>query len=154
MSIDVPVPVNSPNAVRFRSYDSTVVPWSYTISAAPAVMRDGADGPLSKFYTIPSVPGNLYPTLPTNFPDLAMYLASALELSRNGAPEGYPGLRRLSKLVDTLYPEEHVDMEADGKVGMRQKLKNFVGLGSKPQRRRNEETYELVTPFVPDDYGR
>lgn len=154
MSIDVPVPVGAPNAVRFRSGDSTVVPWSYTISAAPAVMRDGADGPLSKFYTIPSVPGNLYPTLPTTFPDLAMYLASALELSRNGAPEGYPGLRRLSKLVDSLYPEEHVDMEADEKVGMRQKLKNFVGLGSKPQRSRNAEMYELVTPFVPDDYGR
>lgn len=155
MSIDVPVPVNAPNAVRFRSGDSTVVPWSYTISAAPAVMRDGAEGPLSKFYTIPSVPGNLYPTLPTTFPDLATYLASAFELSRNGAPEGYPGLRRLSKLVGSLYPEEDFDMmEADEKVGMRQKLKNFVGFGSKPQRSRNAEMYELVTPFVPDDYGR
>ncbi|KAH9938257.1 uncharacterized protein B0H18DRAFT_1080994 [Fomitopsis serialis] len=154
MSIDVPVPVNTPNAVRFRNGDSSVLPWSYTICSPPAVLRDGADAPISKFYTIPSVPGNLYPTLPTTFPDLAMYLASALELSRNGPPEGYPGLRRLSKIVDTLYPEDRSEMEADEKPGMRQKFKNFVGLGSKPQRSRNAEMYDLVTPFVPDDYGR
>ncbi|KZT74283.1 hypothetical protein DAEQUDRAFT_720441 [Daedalea quercina L-15889] len=155
MSIDVPVPVNAPNAARFRSGDSSMVPWSYTMSSAPAVMRDGADGPLSKFYTIPSVPGNLYPTLPTTFPDLAMYLASALELSRNGPLEGYPGLRRLSKLVDTLYPEDRGEgLDVDEKRGMRERLKSFVGLGSKPQRSRNAEMYDLVTPFVPDDYGR
>ena len=38
--------------------------------------------------------------------------------------------------------------------GMRRRLKNLVGIGSKPSRGRNEEMYELVTPFVPDEFGR
>lgn len=155
MTIDRPVP-NGPSASKFRNGDTCVLPYSYLLSAPPAVLRDGADAAMSKFYTIPSTPGNLYPLLPITFPDLAMYLASALDVSRNGVNDGqnYHGLNRLAKAVDTLYPEERRRISDDDRVGMRQKLKNLVGFGSKSSRDVNAETYDLVTPFVPDDFGR
>ncbi|PCH41147.1 hypothetical protein WOLCODRAFT_99932 [Wolfiporia cocos MD-104 SS10] len=153
MSMDRPVKSDTPNAQRYRNGDTTMLPWSYTLTAPPAVLRDGADAAMSKFYTVPNTPGNLYPTLPISMPDLATYLATALDVSRNGAHEGIPGLRRLSKLIDSIYPLDQIELD-DEKRGMRQKLKSFVGLGSKPSRSRNDQTYDLVTPFVPDEFGR
>ncbi|KZT12557.1 uncharacterized protein LAESUDRAFT_753629 [Laetiporus sulphureus 93-53] len=156
MTIDRPVPLNASNSSRYRSGDTTVLPYSYTLTPPPPLLQDGADAPMSKYYTIPSIPGNLYPTLPVTFPDLATYLASALEASRDAVHES-PGLRRLAKLIDTLYPANHPNgpaEEEDEKMGMRQKLKNLVGFGQKVSRNRNEETYDLVTPFIADEFGR
>ncbi|CCL99434.1 uncharacterized protein FIBRA_01452 [Fibroporia radiculosa] len=154
MTIDRPVPVTQA-AWKYRSGDANTLPWSYTLSSPLPMLRDGADTPLSRYYTIPNTPGNLYPILPIGFPDLAAYLATALDVSRNGAYDTafYPGLRRLGKIVDSLYPEDSSGMNDEDKPGMRQKMKNLVGLG-KSSRDRNAETYDLVTPFVPDDYGR
>ena len=156
MTIDHPVPPNAPTGWKYRNGDSSTLPWSYTLSQLPAFLRDGADAPLSKFYTIPCTPETPYPALPISFPNLATYLAAALESARDAMGDSSSGTRRLAKYVDQFYPNDRVALgdDAPERGGMRQRLKNLVGMGSRPQRDRNAEMYELVTPFVPDDYGR
>ncbi|KAH9853599.1 hypothetical protein C2E23DRAFT_728625 [Lenzites betulinus] len=155
MSIDHPVPPNAPTGWKYRNGDTNSLPWSYTLSQVPPFLRDGADAPLSKFYTIPCTNDMPYPTLPISFPNLATYLASALENSRDAMHDSSSSVRRLAKCIDQFYPNDRVGLDdAPERAGMRQRLKNLVGIGSKPQRDRNAEMYELVTPFVPDEYGR
>ncbi|KAI0677135.1 hypothetical protein C8Q78DRAFT_1065757 [Trametes maxima] len=155
MTIDHPIPPNAPANWRYKNGDTSTLPWSYTLSQMPPFLRDGADAALSKFYTIPITPETPYPTLPISFPNLATYLASALENSRAAMHDSSSGVRRLAKHVDQYYPSDHIVLEdAPERSGMRQRLKNLVGIGNRPQRDRNAEMYELVTPFVPDDYGR
>ena len=94
------------------------------------------------------------PALPISFPNLATYLASALEHSRSAMHDSSSGVRRLAKLIDQFYPNDRVALDdAPERMGMRRRLKNLVGIG-RPQRDRNAEMYELVTPFVPDEHGR
>ncbi|KAI0650329.1 hypothetical protein C8Q79DRAFT_900044 [Trametes meyenii] len=155
MTIDHPIPPNAPANWRYKNGDTSTLPWSYTLSQLPPFLRDGADAALSKFYTIPVTPEAPFPTLPISFPNLATYLASALENSRAAMHDSSSGVRRLAKHVDQYYPSDRIVLEdAPERSGMRQRLKNLVGIGSRPQRDRNAEMYELVTPFVPDDYGR
>ncbi|KAH9918223.1 uncharacterized protein BXZ73DRAFT_92277 [Epithele typhae] len=138
----------------YKNSDTSTLPWSYTLSQLPAFLRDGADSPLSKFYTVPNTPDLPYPSLPVSFPNLATYLASALEVARDAMGDSSSGVRRLAKAVDQFYPNDRVVLD-DGPEsrGMRQRLKNLVGMGGKPQRDRNAEMYELVTPFVADEHG-
>ena len=155
MTIDHPVPATAPTGWKYRNGDSSTLPWSYTLSALPAFLRDGPDSPLSKFYTVPCTSEMPFPALPISFPNLATYLAAALEHARGAMGDGSSGARRLAKYVDQLYPNDRVELEdAQERGGMRRRLKNLVGIGSKPSRGRNEEMYELVTPFVPDEFGR
>nr|VWO95182.1 Uncharacterized protein [Ganoderma boninense] len=153
MTIDHPVPANAPSAFKYRNHDTNTLPFSYTLSQLPAFLRDGADSALSKFYTIPVSGEAPLPTLPISFPNLATYLASALEHSRSAMHDGSSGVRRLAKLIDQFYPNDRVALDdAPERMGMRRRLKNLVGMG-RPQRDRNAEMYELVTPFVPDEHG-
>ncbi|KAI0776129.1 hypothetical protein BD413DRAFT_669305 [Trametes elegans] len=155
MTIDHPVPPSAPAGWRYRNGDTNTLPWSYTLSQLPPFLRDGADAALSKFYTIPASHEAPLPTLPISFPNLATYLALALESSRDAMHDSSSGVRRLAKYVDQFYPSDRVGLDdAPERAGMRQRLKNLVGIGSRPQRDRNAEMYELVTPFVPDEHGR
>ncbi|PIL37047.1 hypothetical protein GSI_00739 [Ganoderma sinense ZZ0214-1] len=153
MTIDHPVPANAPSAFKYRSHDTNTLPFSYTLSQLPAFLRDGSDAALSKFYTIPVSSEAPLPALPISFPNLATYLASALEHSRSAMHDSSSGVRRLAKLIDHFYPNDRVALDdAPERMGMRRRLKNLVGMG-RPQRDRNAEMYELVTPFVPDEHG-
>ena len=155
MTIDHPVPANAPTGWKYRNGDTNTLPFSYTLSQLPAFLRDGADAPLSKFYAIPASNEAPFPTLPISFPNLATYLASALENARDAMRDSSSGVRRLAQYVDQFYPNDRPTLDdAPERVGMRRRLKNLVGIGNKPQRDRNAEMYELVTPFVPDEYGR
>ncbi|RPD67290.1 hypothetical protein L226DRAFT_453002 [Lentinus tigrinus ALCF2SS1-7] len=155
ITIDHPIPPNAPTGWKYKNGDTSTLPWSYTLSQLPAFLRDGADSPLSKFYTIPSTNELPFPVLPISFPNLATYLATALETARDAMHDSSSGVRRLAKYIDQFYPNDRPTLDdAPERGGMRQRLKNLVGMGSKPQRDRNADVYELVTPFVPDDFGR
>ncbi|KAH9951698.1 hypothetical protein B0H21DRAFT_684587 [Amylocystis lapponica] len=155
MTIDQAPPGTSPHVLKYRIGDTTTLPYSYTQSTPLMVLREGADASMSKFYTIPSTQKTPYPSLPITFPNLATYLASALDDSR-GAHDNTTGMRRLAKFVDMFYPSESGATEAAAfRQGVGQKLMSFVGIGRRQQPRdRNAETFDLVTPFVADDFGR
>ncbi|OCH92895.1 hypothetical protein OBBRIDRAFT_725920 [Obba rivulosa] len=152
MTIDYAVPKGT-QGWKHRIADPNTLPWSYTLSPPLAILRDGADAPMSKYYCVPSTQETPYPTLPITFPDLATYLTAVLEDSRRAMNDSSSGMRRLAKAIDTFYPNETPTDASEDRPGVRQKLLSFVGMGSKPQRDRNADTYELVTPFVPDDFG-
>ncbi len=102
--------------------------------------------------------------LPRQLPDLMVYLQNLLTDSRRATDS--LGLRRLSKVVDALYPkDDDIIREVGGQV------EDPSAVGGKPSRRHNmkgmfsrvilrnkknaggvtnEEMYDLVTPFRPD----
>ncbi|KAF7352652.1 hypothetical protein MVEN_01230900 [Mycena venus] len=86
-TIDHPVPTSLPNSRKYTNGDVDVLPWSYTLSSLPALLRDGSDTLLSKFYTIPSS------------------AAAALEESRKYIGDSSSGMRKLAKMVETCYPQ-------------------------------------------------
>ena len=91
------------------------------------------------------------PALPITLPNLALYLAQALEDSRRAAAAKDEVLGRLARLVDSCYPmDAALDEEEDGPGG-RRGLRNLAGRFmklNKPQvKSRNADVYELVTPF-------
>jgi hypothetical protein len=159
LTIDHPVPANAPNAGKFTSGDGCTLPYSYTLSIPPALLRDGVDPAIATYYVVPATLKTPYPTLPINFPDMAMYLQSALEDSRRATGDNSSALRKLAKCVDTYYANEHeiiggVD-EGPQKRSFSDVIKKF-GRGIRPgkgTRRGNEEVYDLVTPFVPEEWG-
>lgn len=155
MTIDMPIPQD--HRYRFRnSSDPGLLPYSYTLSPTPAFLRENADGPMSKWYTIPSTAQIPYPTLPITFPDLATYLMSALENARRAIHDRSSGWYRLAKCVDTFYPVQTVknDDEEEERKGLSERVGRFFGRGNKPSRHDNDERSNLVTPFFADDYGR
>ena len=99
--------------------------------------------------------------LPRKLPDLMMYLQNLLADSRRATDS--LGLRRLSKIVDLLYPKDNdIVTEVGGKVedpaaagGPSSRRHNMMGMFSRviprgkknTQRVTNEEVYDLVTPF-------
>ncbi|KAJ6539502.1 hypothetical protein B0H19DRAFT_1179359 [Mycena capillaripes] len=158
-TIDHPVPTGLPHARKYTNGDVDILPWSYTLSSLPALLRDGSDTMLSKFYTIPSSAAVPFPALPITFPNMAMYLQAALEESRKYMSDSSSGMRKLAKMVETCYPNIE---QANGDDGERSRMgglfKKVIGRGgrrdkSKKGKGGNEDTYELVTPFVLDDYG-
>ena len=161
-TIDYPVAVNASNAWKYTNGDVSTLPWSYTLSTLPTLLRGGAESELSTYYSIPSTPSTPYPTLPINFPNLAMYLQAALEDSRRAMHDSSSGLRKLAKCVDSYYANDRDaanviddDTENGGRTNFFKKVIARVP-GNKPKggRGRNEEVYEFVTPFVPDDWGK
>ncbi|KAJ6515732.1 hypothetical protein C8R45DRAFT_810067 [Mycena sanguinolenta] len=156
-TIDHPVPPHLPNSRKFTNGDVDVLPWSYTLSNPPALLRDGSDSPLSKFYTIPSTAAVPYPSLPISFPNMAMYLQAALEESRKYLGDGSSGMRKLAKMVELCYPqmaEPAEDDEERSRVGGL--FKKVIGRGGRKDKSKkggggNLDTYELVTPFVLDE---
>ncbi|KAJ7044501.1 hypothetical protein C8F04DRAFT_941351 [Mycena alexandri] len=158
-TIDHPVPASLPGARKYTNNDVDVLPWSYTLSSIPALLRDSSDTLLSKCYTIPSSAAVPFPALPITFPNMAMYLQAALEESRKYVNDSSSGMRRLAKMVETCYPVESNGEEGErsrvgglfkkviGRAGVRKDKSKKKGGGL------NEDTYELVTPFVLDDWG-
>jgi len=61
---------------------------------------------VTQFFTVPSTTESPYPTLPITFPNLALYLQSVLEDSRQAANDVNGSYRRLGKMLDTYYREE------------------------------------------------
>jgi len=91
-------------------------------------------------------------------PSMAVYLASTLEESRRALSDSSSGLRRLAKMIDQFYPNQQspaaVGEDEEGRRrGGRALIGRLIGRTSKPQIGRNAEIYDLVTPFVPDDWG-
>ncbi|KAJ7129507.1 hypothetical protein C8R44DRAFT_614608 [Mycena epipterygia] len=157
-TIDHPVPTSMPGARKYTNGDVDVLPWSYTLSSLPALLRDGSDTLLSKCYTIPSSDSVPFPALPISFPNMAMYLQAALEESRKYMSDSSSGVRKLAKMVETCYPSTTEPNDEDrSRVGGL--FKNLIGRAggrkdkSKKGKGGNEDTYELVTPFVLDDWG-
>ena len=111
---------------------------------------------MSRTYTIPSTESLPYPTLPITFPNLALYLQAALDFSRQ-AKEDNTGYRKLAKMVQTCYPNmEEPSNEPQEKTTVGGMFKRVIGRGNnkkKTGKTNNEETYEYITPFVPDEWG-
>jgi len=154
LTIDNPPPSNASN--KYTNGDVNTLPFSYSASSLPTLLRDGSDALMSKYYTIPATPNTPYPTLPISFPNLAMYLASAVEDSRRMAQDNWSGIKRLAKTLDTLYPaefgmEDDVGDESDRPAGgVMGALRNVFGKTKKDQRRNDDSYKDLVTPFVPE----
>jgi hypothetical protein len=58
-------------------------------------------------------------------------------------------------MVDMFYPAEQVpglEGSEPEKVGVGRKFRNMFRTGKSTNSRRNEETWDLVTPFVADEY--
>jgi len=133
--------------------DVNILPWSYTFSAVPQLLRGGFDSQLSRPYTIPASSSFPFPTLPITFPDLAMYLHEALEISRRHIHDSSSGVRKLAKMTEICYPNMNAD-ETDDPERRRVSglFKNLIGRGNR-RRGGNEDTYDLVTPFVANEWG-
>ncbi|KAJ7904677.1 hypothetical protein B0H14DRAFT_3079500 [Mycena olivaceomarginata] len=153
-TIDHPVPTSLPNSRKYTNNDVDMLPWSYTLSSVPALLRDGSDTLLSKFYTIPSSPAVPFPALPISFPNMAMYLQAALEESRKYMADSSSGMRRLGKMVET-----RERTRAASGVGWGGLFKKVIGRGGRKDKSKkgkgggNEETYDLVTPFMLEEWG-
>ncbi|KAG1892302.1 hypothetical protein F4604DRAFT_1565739 [Suillus subluteus] len=158
LTTDMPVPPSVTNSHKYTNGDVTVLPYSYTLSPLPQLLRDGADSPMAKYYVVPATNSTPYPTLPINFPNLAMYLQSAVQVSRKAAHDGSSGLRRLALNIDTCYPRDDgrpisTDF-SDTSRSLGGMFKRVINRGKTPRGRGgNEEIYDLVTPFVPDEWG-
>lgn len=158
LTTDMPVPPSVTNSHKYTNGDVTVLPYSYTLSPLPRLLRDGADSPMAKYYVVPATNSTPYPTLPINFPNLAMYLQSAVQVSRKAAHDSSSGLRRLALNIDSCYPrddERQVSMDlSDTSRSLGGMFKRVINRGRTPRGRGgNEEIYDLVTPFVPDEWG-
>jgi hypothetical protein len=115
---------------------------------------------MSKTYTIPGTDTVPLPTLPITFPNLALYLQAALDASRRHSGDGMNGLGKLGKVVQMCYPSveqtlSEFDIPERSSVSVL--FKRVIGRGNKDKKKgkqtNNEETYQLVTPFVPDEWG-
>jgi len=153
MTIDQPVPANHPQKFKYKNGDPNILPFSYTMSATPAYLREGADAPISKWYNIPSTAGLPHPKLPITFPDLATYLLDALEDSRRALHDGSGGMRRLAKLIETCYPADRGEERTGRERGVSNWVRGLIGRERARSRDRNEHTFDVVTPFVPDEWG-
>lgn len=158
-TIDHPVPPNATNPHKYSPTNVNGLPFSYTLSSIPAMLRDASDTVLSKTYTIPATTSVPFPSLPITFPNLALYLQAALDDSRQ-QNESNP-LRKFAKMVQTCYPNDLVTNDTDDSPerssGVSGLFKKVIGRGGKRGKRGggggNEDTYDLVTPFVPDEWG-
>ncbi|KIJ70106.1 hypothetical protein HYDPIDRAFT_104777 [Hydnomerulius pinastri MD-312] len=161
LTTDSPVPAAVPNSHKYTNGDVSVLPFSYTLSPLPTLLRDGAESPMAKYYVVPSTPSTPYPTLPINFPNLAMYLQSAVQDSRRAVSDSSSGVRKLANYIDNCYQNEAetaapIDEGLPTRRGVGGMFKRVIGRNkgsSSKGSRGNEEIYELVTPFVPDEWG-
>ncbi|KAJ4478287.1 hypothetical protein J3R30DRAFT_3290692 [Lentinula aciculospora] len=144
-----------PHFRRIGDVDS--LPHSYSQMKLPALLRDSSDSPISKTYIIPSTHSVPYPVLPISFPNLTLYLQAALDESRRYFHDSSSGMRKFAKMLEHCYPDEFDSgagaTERSRVTGLFKKVIGRGGKSSKKGRGGNEETYDLVTPFVPDEWG-
>ncbi|KAK2466122.1 hypothetical protein APHAL10511_001764 [Amanita phalloides] len=110
-TLEHPVPEDVTGRSRYLN-DVNILPWSYTFSEPPQLLRGGAERQSSKTYTIPACNSLPFPTLPITFPVLAMYLIEAVEISRRHANDSSSGFRKLVKMTEICYPDMNAN-EAD-----------------------------------------
>ncbi|KAF9058051.1 hypothetical protein BJ165DRAFT_1333807 [Panaeolus papilionaceus] len=156
-SIDHPIPPAAPGAHRYLSHNPNLLPWSYSLSPVPMILRDAADTHISKTYTIPPSQQVPLPNLPITFPNLALYFQAAIDHSRRHANDPN-GIGKLGKMVQQCYPSiDQPGPEYDVPERGVRKILNNLGIRKKGKKGKNdtnnEETYQLVTPFVPDEWG-
>lgn len=152
LTIDYPPPPDH----RFTNGVVNSLPYSYSLSTVPALLRDGPDSSLSKYYTIPATSGTPLPRLPISMPDMAMYLAAAVEDSRRARGDSSVSLRRLSKMINQFYPSQRARVAADDEEEAeprrrgRALIGRLMGRPSKPSQGEghNADMYDVVTPFV------
>ena len=135
--------------------DVNVLPYSYTLSPLPPILQNHPDTPLSKVFTVPSTESKPYPILPITFPNLALYLQATLEESRRYMGDSTSGFRNLTKMIQLCYPNAYEAESSNEGGGVGKYFKKF-GRNKQNGRkagRGNEDVYELVTPFVADEWG-
>ncbi|KAH8830440.1 hypothetical protein DL96DRAFT_942268 [Flagelloscypha sp. PMI_526] len=158
-TIDHPVPSALPGAYKYTSNDPSILPFSYTLSSLPALLQETGDTKLSKTYTIPTTEQTPWPVLPITFPNLAMYLQAVLQESRRYQDDSTTAIRKFARMVTACYPSTEAGQFPDteegkkGMTGLFKKLKPSRGNKKSNGGRGNEDTYELVTPFTPDEWG-
>ncbi|EJD01402.1 uncharacterized protein FOMMEDRAFT_89176 [Fomitiporia mediterranea MF3/22] len=163
LTIDTPVPPTTTNIFKYTNGDVNTLPFSYSVSPTPALLRAGAgESNLSKIFTIPSTANTPFPTLPMSLPDFAMYLHAVLEDSRRASNDSSGGLKKLAKMVDTFYPASTDGLEGIGpepagpdRRGVGGFFRRALGRGnreSQNQRGGNAERFEFITPFRIDEY--
>ncbi|KAF8842697.1 hypothetical protein BDN67DRAFT_965360 [Paxillus ammoniavirescens] len=160
LTTEFPIPPTTQNSHRYTNGDVSVLPYSYTLSALPTLLRDGAESPMAKYYVVPPTATTPYPTLPINFPNLAMYLQSAVQDSRRASSDSSSGVRKLANYIDNCYQNEAesatpIDQAVSVRRGVGGMFRRVIGRhrGSSRNSSGNEEIYDLVTPFVPDEWG-
>lgn len=158
LTIDLPVPSSQPNYFKYSNGDVNTLPYSYTLSTLPTLLRDVSDSEIARTYTIPATESTPYPKLPIDLPNLAMYLQAALEDSRRAINDSSSGLRKLARMVDGLNPEDHDStvhvLGPEAGSERRNKLRHIFRIGKTPKdknRGGNADTYDLITPFRLDD---
>ncbi|KAL0577063.1 hypothetical protein V5O48_004906 [Marasmius crinis-equi] len=155
LTIDTPVPPGPQNR-KFSNNDVDTLPYSYTLSPVPTLLQNNPDTPISKVYTVPSTDSKPYPVLPITFPNLALYLQATLEESRRYMSDSSSGFRKLTKMTQVCYPNAYEADNGSEGGGMGKYFKVFGRKkqnGRTSQRGGNEDVYELVTPFVADEWG-
>ncbi|TFK55893.1 hypothetical protein OE88DRAFT_1731528 [Heliocybe sulcata] len=156
LTLDYPVPQTQAGGWKYVNGDVNTLPYSYTLSSLPALLRDGADSSMAKSYTIPLAPMTPFPTLPITLPNMALYLQSALDESRKAMSDSSSGMRKLAQLVDSCYPEEmtvYEESDMPERKGVKYRLRKVFGKKESRERGGNEDVYELITPFVLDEQG-
>lgn len=152
----MPVPSSVQNAHKYTSGDVTVLPFSYTLFPLPTLLRDGPESQMTKYYVIPSTSTTPSPKLSIDFPDLAMYLQSAVDDSRWAANDSSSGLRKLASFIDSCYPNDAGAAPIDRdppRRGVGGMLMRVIGKAKGGARGRgNEEIYDLVTPFFANEW--
>ncbi|KAF8505674.1 hypothetical protein F5888DRAFT_1604039, partial [Russula emetica] len=147
LTIDYPPPPDH----RYTNGVVNSLPYSYSLSTLPALLRDGPDSSLSKYYTIPATSRTPLPKLPVSMPDMAMYLAAALEDSRLARSDLSIGHRRLAKMINQFYPNQRARVE-EGEPRRRGRalIGRLMGRPSGPPQAggHNAYMYDVVTPFV------
>jgi hypothetical protein len=114
---------------------------------------------MSKTYTVPATDAIPYPSLPITFPNLALYLHAVLEESRkHSRSDAVNGIGKLGKMVQMAYPsvrEDDYDDDGLGRSSFGDLWKRVMGRGNKDKNKgkSNNETYQMVIPFVSDGWG-
>ena len=124
------------------------------------LLRDAVDTQMSKTYTIPGTDTVPLPTLPITFANLALYLQAAWDASRRHSADASNGLGKLGKVIQMCYPsveQTFSEFDIPERSSVSGLLKRVIGRGNKDKKKgkqtNNEETYQLVTPFVPEEWG-
>ena len=160
LTVDYPVPLSQPNSFKYTNGDVNTLPYSYTLSTLPTLLRDVSDSEIARTYTVPATESTPYPKLPIELPKLAMYLQAVLEDSRKALNDSSSGLRKLARMVDGLNPQDHNGtvhvLGPEAGVERRGFIKKALGLGKTSRdksRGGNADTYDLITPFRLDNWG-
>ncbi|KIJ49337.1 hypothetical protein M422DRAFT_27697 [Sphaerobolus stellatus SS14] len=166
LSLDAPLPPNTPHASSYSNGDTTVLPYSYSIAQIQHQHIAAYPG-YSEIYVIPLSPTSPFPILPITLSNLALYLHSALRDSRSRKVQNDPlnGMRRLAKLIGNFYPDEVPTTQSNASQAEEKKVSKGVGglfkrviggrgkfKGAEADEELNEETSTMIMPFRIDQY--